>query len=65
MRQELGDTVRLVDSFYDITSSSGWRLSEKTIDMDTGEVSVQTDEAMTVGAFYLDVSLLDGEDLLL
>ena len=65
MRQELGDTIRLVDSFYSINSESGWRISEKSIDMDTGAVAVQTDEAMTADAFILDVSLLDGMDALL
>ena len=65
MRQQLGETIRLVDSFYNITSMSGWRLSEYELNMETGEVKLEMDEALTANAFYLDVSLLDGDEFLL
>ena len=65
MRQKLSETIRLVDSFYDITSSDGWRLVETELDMDTGQLKMELDEAAVLVGFYLDQSYLDGTDLLL
>jgi len=65
MRQKLGETVRLVDSFYNITSSDGWRLVETDLDMDNGQLKMELGEAPVLAAFYLDVSLLDGDEYLL
>ena len=61
----IGDTVRLVDSFFNITSASGWAVTKQTIDMQSGAVQLEVDEAVSANAFYLDVSDLDGDDLLL
>lgn len=65
MRAQLGETIRLVNDFYNVDSSQGWRMTELGIDMDTGRIDIETDEATTANAFYLDVSCLDGDDLLL
>ena len=65
LHRQLGETVRLVDSFYGITSDSGWRFTEMDIALDTGRVGYLLDEAATMNAFYLDVSYLDGNDCLL
>jgi len=65
MRQKIGETIRLVDSFYSITSADGWRLVETELNMDDGQLKMELDEAATLHGFYLDVDYLDGEHLLL
>lgn len=65
MRPELGETIRLVDSFFSITSGGGWRLVEQQINMDTGRVVLEMDETATLNGFFLDVSNLDGDEVLL
>ena len=65
MQRQISETVRLVDSFFGITSASGWRLMEAEFNLDSGGTTYQMDEATVMNAFYLDVSLLDGDDLLL
>lgn len=65
MRHQLAETVRLVDSFYNVTSDACWRLIENQLDMETGEVTFELDEALALNGFYLDVSLLDGDEVLL
>jgi len=65
IRPELGETIRLVDSFFSITSGGGFRLVEQSFNLDTGKVDLELDEATTMNAFYLDVSCLDGNEVLL
>lgn len=64
VHKQLGETVRLVDSFYEITSASGWRLVEAKFDTNRAQMQFNLDEATVMNAFYLDVSDLDGDDLL-
>lgn len=65
VRPELGETIRLVDSFFSITSGGGWRLVEQQFNLDTGRVDLELDEATTMNGFYLDISTLDGDHVLL
>lgn len=60
-----GDTIRIVNSFFNITSGSGFRISEQHIDMQNLAIKIKTNEALVANAFYLDVSDLDGNELLL
>lgn len=61
----ISDRVRLVDSFFSITSAETWRVSEEKININTGIIGFELDGADSLELFYLDVSLLDGDDLLL
>lgn len=65
LHREPGNTLRLVNSFYDVTSASGWRVSEYKVNLDDFSIGVRTNEALIANAFYLDTSDLDGDDLLL
>jgi len=62
---QIGDTVRLHNSFYNITSAQGWRLVEFECDLDGGRLTRELDGAAVMNGFYLDVSFLDGDDVLL
>ena len=57
--------MRLVNSFYSITSADGWRLVETELNMDDGQLKLELDEAAVLNAFYLDVDYLDSAALLL
>jgi hypothetical protein len=61
----IADRIRLVDSFYSVTSASVWRVSEEKINIEAGTIEFSLDGAKSLEPFYLDVSLLDGNDLLL
>jgi len=63
--RDIGETVRLVSSFYNITSASGYRIVEIIYDMEQGKTTFVMDDSAISNAFYLDVSTLDGTDLLL
>ena len=65
IQRQISETVRLVDSFYGVTSASGWRLVGNYYDTDRGIITRYLDEATVMNGFYLDVSDLDGDDLLL
>jgi hypothetical protein len=65
IQREPGDTLRLVNSFYNVSSSSGWRISQHKFNMNDFSINVMTNEALIANAFFLDTSLLDGDDLLL
>jgi len=61
-----GDNVRLVNSFYDLTSSEGWIVEAVEYDMHGLKNRFYLDEALpTQPGFYLDVSTLDGDHILL
>lgn len=63
--RKIGETARFVDSFFNVTSASGWRIVEEEINLDDGSIIKELDEATVLDAFYLDESLLDGDDYLL
>lgn len=63
--REIGQTAFLVNSFYDIGSNSGWRVVSKEIDLQDGAITWGIDEALLRNAFYLDITSLDGNELLL
>jgi hypothetical protein len=63
--RQIAETMRLVDSFYNISSADGFRIMEYSLDMDNGGVEFVMDNTAALNAFYLDVSTLDGTDLLL
>ena len=65
INKQLGETLRLVNSFYGVDSSQGWRMTEYQIDLKTGLCDYTMDEATVANAFFLDFSDLDGDDLLL
>ena len=62
---EVGDNMSFVDSFYSIVASQGWAITLNSINMQTGDTDYTLDAALTGRAFYLDISFLDGDDLLL
>jgi hypothetical protein len=61
----IGDRVRLVDSFFSITSEYAWRAVSEKIDMSNGQIEFELDSAQSFEPFYLDVSNLDGNYYLL
>ncbi|NIP51314.1 MAG: hypothetical protein GWN13_15375, partial [Phycisphaerae bacterium] len=63
--RKIGETARFVDSFYNVTSASGWRIVEQQIDLQRCVIDIELDEATVLNAFYLDVSNLDGNEYLL
>jgi len=63
--RDMGESIRLVDSFFGITSADIWRITEHELDMQTGEMYFELDGAFSGSPFTLDVSKLDGSDLLL
>ena len=65
LHRQLSDDVRLVDSFFNITSQSGWTVTEYKLNMKDGGVKYLLSEVAGGNAFILDYSLLDGDDLLL
>lgn len=62
IHRQLGETIRLVESFYNITSGTGWRFEKVEIDMDKGLCKYMLNEAIGGNAFYLDIDALDVED---
>lgn len=61
----VSDRVRLVDSFFNITSAQAWRVVEEKIDMDNGKIEFELDGAQSFEPFYLDINNLDGNNYLL
>jgi hypothetical protein len=62
IHRQLGETIRLVESFYSINSGTGWRFDEIEIDMDKGLCTYSMNEAIAGNGFYLDIDSLDVED---
>jgi len=56
---QLGETVRLVDSFYGITSVDAWAITEYEYNMNTDQMQFVVDGAATLTPFILDVTELD------
>lgn len=65
LHREPGNTIRLISSFYNVSSGSGFRVSEQTMNLDNFTVKVRTNNALVASGFYLDSSDLDGTDILL
>ena len=65
MKLGLSETIRLVDSFYEISSVSQWRIMEQGINTQTGQVNMVLSNVIDLEAFYLDVHNLDGSEYLL
>jgi hypothetical protein len=63
--RKIGETARFVDSFFNVTSAAGWRIVEQSINLHDCLIDLDLDEAAVSNAFYLDVSTLDGDHLLL
>lgn len=61
----VSDRVRLVNSFFSINSAQAWRVVEEKIDMDNGKIEFELDGAQSFEPFYLDISNLDGNEVLL
>lgn len=61
----IADRVRLVDSFFSITSVMAWRVVEEKIDMSNGQIEFKLDSTQSFEPFILDVSNLDGNYYLL
>ena len=62
---EIGNAMSLTNSFYSLDSNTDWRITEYIFDMSNGSIIFTLDGASLNPAFYLDVSCLDGSDLLL
>lgn len=65
IQRELGETVRLVNSFYTVSSEAGWRITEQEINLNDFSVKIGTNSAVSLSPFYLDIDYLDGEKNLL
>jgi hypothetical protein len=61
--QTVGDTIIAVDNHLDVTA--GWRIMSTAVNIDTGGISLSIDGSQINTPFLLDVSSLDGPDLLL
>lgn len=54
LHRQIGETVRLVDSFLSVTSASAWRMTEYTLDLDKGISKLTVDNAQILTYFTLD-----------
>lgn len=59
----IGETVIVVDEQLGVTE--GWRIMNYKLDTDTGKIKIGVDGSQINTPFVLDVSLLDGTDVLL
>lgn len=59
----VGDTITYTDSFYAIDQQS-YRVMAEVINMDDGSKTFELDDTQLQSAFRLDISLLDGTDVL-
>lgn len=57
--RQLGETVRLVNSFYNVTSAEGQRITEINFDMHNAVINLKTDTSISFLPFYLDIDSLD------
>ena len=67
INRKLSETIRFVNSYWGVNSSTAWRIVNQEIDLDPENISIVfgTNEGTSGEAFYLDVSSLDGNHLLL
>jgi len=59
----IGETIAIDEPQTGIAQS--WRIMKHKLDMESGRMDLEVDASQLVGGFYLDVSTLDGPDLLL
>lgn len=59
----IGETIQVTDPHLGITE--GWRIMRYSLNFDTGEIDLQIDGTQINTPFILDVSTLDGSDVLL
>ena len=57
--RQLGETIRVVDSFYNQTSADAWAITEYNFNMNQDQVDFTVDGAATLIPFTLDISTLD------
>ncbi len=57
--RDISETVRITNDFLAITSVAGFRVTEKTIFMEKGEVDFRLTNAAALESFALDVNFLD------
>lgn len=62
--KEVGETLRIVDDFYDATDEQGFRIAEHAINLDRDRIKYIADTAVTGNPFILDFSKLDWDDRL-
>ncbi len=62
---DLGESVRLSNSFYNINSGTAWTIYNEEANLNTGFIKQNLRPIISSTAFYLDVSCLDGTDKLL
>jgi len=58
----IGETVTVVDSH--LALNEGYRITGMEVDMNVGQINFMADRSQYFGAFTLDVSTLDGPDVL-
>lgn len=56
----IGDTIRLVDSFYLINSGTAWRIMEQEINMESGSMKWRLTGANIFAGFILDADVDSG-----
>lgn len=60
----VGDTVRLTNSLWDVSSASGWIINRHKVDMQNAAIEFHAEETQIYSPFILDQSHMDGPDLL-
>lgn len=63
IHRHLGEIVQTIDVQIDV--SEGWRIMQRDFNLDTGRIKLTVDVSQINTPFLLDVSSLDGSDLLL
>jgi len=58
----IGDTILFQDALLEVSDT--FRIMGESLNMDTGEKTFDIDQTQYYGSFILDVSLLDGTDIL-
>jgi hypothetical protein len=66
LERDISDTIRMTNSFYNITSADRWRITGVDYNLQDGAIDLICDKALAYSgnAFMLDSSLLDGPDIL-
>jgi hypothetical protein len=65
LHRQMGETIRIVEPFFNVGSNTAWRIVELEFDMEKGKTKYVLDEALPGNSFLLDVDYLDGDQLLL
>lgn len=59
----IGETLQTEDNFLGV--SGAWRVMRKEVNLETGELQMSIDASQLSNGFYLDVTSLDGTEVLL